>query len=113
MSTDLTQLLFFVAYNLQKVNFDYTPQWQRGNPSSYIDAVVFPRVLTNKAYQYRVVTGDKDLGIKPSYSVQPDGSQKVNLLEYNGGYGVADTTTIKIYVVDPSNGNQYLIAQWK
>ncbi|KAF8653575.1 hypothetical protein AX16_003885 [Volvariella volvacea WC 439] len=113
MSTDLTQILFFLAFNLQKVSFDYTPQWKRGSPSTFIDAVTFPKVLSDKAYEYRVVSGDKDLGVKAAYPVQADGSQKVNFLEYNEGKGIPDSTAIKVYVVDPSTGNQYLITKWK
>ena len=106
-------ILFYLASTIQKVNMDYTPQWGRGSPSSYIDNVTFPRVLTNKTYQYRVVKGDEDMGVRDSHPVTADGSQKVNLLEYNAGYGIPDTTPIKVFVVDPSNGNQYLIAKWK
>ena len=116
-SNDESALLFHLVASLKKVNFDYTPQWGRGNPSSYIDNVTFPRVLTNKVYKYRVVKGGsggpQDLGVRNAYSVGADGSQKVNFLEYNSGYGIADSTTIQVYVVDPDNGNQYLVAQWK
>lgn len=132
MSTDYTALQFELAYFIKKSCFDYTPQWVRGNPSSYIDSVTFPKVLADKEYTYRVQSGDRNLGersiilvacfkvaytkmgvgVKPSYSVAPDGSQKVNLLEYNKGYGIADSTRIEIYVIDPSTEEEYLIAQW-
>lgn len=107
-----TTLLQF-ASTVKKASFDYTPAWGRGNPSTYVDNVTFPKVLTDKVYKYRVVKGTTDLGIKDSYAVNADGSQKVNLLEYNQGYGIADTITIKIYIVDPDSNAQYLIAQWK
>ena len=110
---DISMILFYLASTIKQVNIDYTPQWGRGHPSSYIDNVTFPRVLTDKEYQYRVVKGDDDLGVRKSYSVAGDGSQKVNFLEYNSGYGIPDTTRIQVFVIDPSNGNQYLIAQWK
>ncbi|KAH6880633.1 hypothetical protein B0T10DRAFT_495056 [Thelonectria olida] len=102
-----------LASTYKKVSFDYTPQWGRGNPNTYVDNVTFPRVLTDKVYKYRIVKGSQDLGVRDSYAVASDGSQKVNFLEYNKGYGIADTTTIKIYIVDPDTNNQYLIAQWK
>jgi hypothetical protein len=105
-------LLFHLISEYQKIHVDYTPQWGRGSPRSYIDNVTFPQVLSDKDYKYRIVKGDEDLGVRKSYQVHSDGSQKVNFLEYNGGYGIADTTTIKVYVVDPDNGNQYLVAQW-
>ena len=106
-------ICFYLASSVKKVNFDYTPQWGRGSPSSFIDNVTFPRVLTDKGYKYRVVTGGEDLGVRDSYSVAPDGSQKVNFLEYNAGYGIADNNRIRVYVVDPDSGSQYLVAQWK
>ncbi|KAI0063119.1 immunomodulatory protein [Artomyces pyxidatus] len=119
MSADQTQIAFDktgvllqVAAAVGKVDVDYTPQWKRGNPSSYIDSITFKKVLTDKEYQYRVVKGNDDLGFQPSYKVQPDGSQTVNLLEYNRGYGIADTIRIQIWVRDPATGNQYKIAQW-
>lgn len=109
---DVSMILFYLASTVRKVNFDYTPQWGRGSPSSYIDNVTFPHVLTDKAYKYRVVKGGQDLGVRDSYAVASNGSQKVNFLEYNSGYGIPDSTTIQVYVIDPSTGNQYLIAQW-
>ncbi|KAH8820222.1 immunomodulatory protein FIP-Fve [Xylogone sp. PMI_703] len=106
-------LVLLSVSNLKKINVDYTPEWVRGKPNHYIDNVIFPRVLTDKKYKYRIVKGEEDLGVQDAYSVHEDGSQKVNFLEYNKGYGIDDTITIKVYVVDPDNGNQYLIAQWK
>ncbi|KAI0315152.1 fungal immunomodulatory protein [Amylostereum chailletii] len=107
-----TALQFTLAYSVKKTCFDYTPEWKRGSPSSFIDAIVFPKVLTDQSYTYRVRKGDTDLGVRRSYSVQADGSQKVNFLEYNEGYGIPDSTTIKVYVIDPETQNEYLIAQW-
>ncbi|KAI8970926.1 immunomodulatory protein FIP-Fve [Trametes punicea] len=96
--------IFFVLISSghPKANYDYSPQWGRGTPNTYID---------NK-YSYRVVKNDTDLGIRDPYEVQGDGSQKVNFLEYNKGYGIEETSRIRVYAVDPTNGNQYLVAQW-
>ncbi|KAI1793471.1 immunomodulatory protein 8 [Ganoderma leucocontextum] len=110
--SDNTAVIFRLAWEIKKLAFDYTPNWGRGNPSSYIDTVVFPQVLTDKEYTYRVVVSGKDLGVRPSYAVESDGSQKVNFLEYNAGYGIADTKTIQVYVIDPVTGNDFIIAQW-
>ena len=112
MSESTSAVLLALASTLQKVCFDYTPQWKRGTPNSYIDSVTFPKVLTDKNYSYRVVVDGNDLGTQAGYSVGADGSQVVNLLEFNKGYGVKDTSSIKIYVVDPDDGNQYLVASW-
>jgi hypothetical protein len=95
-----------------RINIDYTPRWGRGRPQNYIDNVVFPRVLRDKTYQYRLVKGDQDLGVRDAYAVAPDGSQRLNFLEWNSGYGIRDTTTIKVFAVDPDNGEEYLVAQW-
>ncbi|THH32530.1 hypothetical protein EUX98_g1665 [Antrodiella citrinella] len=90
----------------------HKPRWTRGNPPNYIDAVKFPRVLKDKPYQYRVVRGEDDLGIKPSYEIQTDDSQTVNLLEYNSGYGVSDRIPIQVFAVDPEDKGETLVAQW-
>ena len=111
--SDTSAVLLALASTIQKACFDYTPQWKRGNPNNFIDSVTFPKVLADKNYSYRVVVDGNDLGTKSVHSVADDGSQKVNLLDYNKGYGVKDTSSIKIYVVDPDNGNQYLVASWK
>ena len=107
-----TSVLLALAAQYQRIHFDYTPAWGRGTPSSYIDNVTFPHVLDDKEYQYRVVVGEKDLGLCKSYAVHADGSQKVNFLEYNAGRGIADSNTIQVYVVDPDDNNNYLIAQF-
>lgn len=112
---DCTTIKFFSLLCEQptiNVNVDYTPQWTRGRPSSYIDSVTFPRVFTDKRYTYRVRMGGKDLGVRDPYGVQSDGSQKVNFLEYNSGHGIADKTTICVSVIDPDTCNEYLIAKW-
>lgn len=70
---------------------------------------------SDKQYQYRVVKGDTDLGIKSTYPREANGSQRINLLEYNEGYGVRDTEPIKVYAVDPEEeeGNkEILVASW-
>lgn len=90
----------------------YKPTWTRGSPSVYIDSVTFPQVLTDKTYTYRVVNGGVDLGIKPPYEVQPDGSQTVNLLEYNQGYGVHESIPIQVFAVDPEDDGETLVADW-
>ncbi|KAI0640748.1 Fve family of fungal immunomodulatory protein [Trametes meyenii] len=99
-----SSILLHLASSLRK--------WTRGNPNTFIDSVTFPRVLTDKKYSYRVVKDDIDLGIRAGYEVNSDGSQKVNFLEYNSGRGIPQTSSILVYVVDPDNGNQYLVAQW-
>lgn len=90
----------------------HRPQWTRGSPSSFINSVTFPQVLTDKPYTYRVIKGDQDLGIRPSYEVQPGGSQTVNLLEYNEGYGVPERIPVKVLAVDPEDQGETLVAQW-
>ncbi|RDX48127.1 immunomodulatory protein FIP-Fve [Lentinus brumalis] len=110
---DQTGYIFALIEPVPVLSWDYTPNWGHGNPSSYIDNVTFKKVITLKDFEYRVVAGGKDLGVRAAYGVQSDGSQKVNFLEYNNGYGIADSQTIKVYTVDPDNGNQYLVAQWK
>ncbi len=107
-----TALIFKLAWDVKKLAFDYTPSWGRGTPSNFIDNLTFPKVLTDKAYTYRVAVSGRDLGVRPSYEVQGDGSQKINFLEYNSGYGIADTNTIQVYVVDPATGDDFIIAQW-
>ena len=73
------------------------PKWIRGNPRNYIDGLTIPEPPSDREYKYRVVKGDVDLGIKPTYNRDGDGSQRVNLLEYNRGYGISDRTPIKVY----------------
>lgn len=85
------------------------PKWQRGNPDVYIDSIIFPVVPSNKTYQYRVIKGSEDLGIQPTYTLNKDGSQTVNLLEYNGGYGIQETIPIQVIAVDPE-GHEVLVA---
>lgn len=97
---------------VKAISWDYNPNWVRGNPSSYIDNVIFSKVITLKTFKYRVVAGGSDLGVRNAYSVQSDGSQKINFLEFNAGRGIEDSKRIQVYAVDPDNGNQYLVAQW-
>ncbi|KAI0063118.1 Fve-domain-containing protein [Artomyces pyxidatus] len=110
---DTTALLFTLAVAVNRVDFDYTPQWKGNNPFTHIHSITFDRVLRDKVYQYRVVRGTQNLGIRAPPKVQSDGSQTVNLLDYNGGYGIPATLRIQIFVRDPATGNEYKIAQWK
>jgi hypothetical protein len=90
------------------------PKWKRGSPRNYIDVLTIPEPPSDREYQYRVVKGDVDLGIKPTYNRDRDGSQSVNLLEYNRGYGISDRTPIKVYAVgqDGEEKVETLVAQW-
>lgn len=91
------------------------PKWTRGNPRNYIDVLTIPEPPSDREYKYRVVKGDEDLGIKPTYNRDGDGSQRVNLLEYNRGYGISDRTPIKVYAVgqdDAENVEETIVAQW-
>lgn len=87
------------------------PRWTRGNPKSYINSLTIPKPPTDKPYSYRVMKGDEDLGIRPTYERDPDGSQRVNLLEYNRGYGIPDRIRIQVYAVDEV-GSTEMIAEW-
>ncbi|KAI0695342.1 immunomodulatory protein FIP-Fve [Cerioporus squamosus] len=109
--SDQTGYIFALIGQDKVLSWDYTPNWGHGSPSSYIDNVTFPQVITSKNFQYRVVAGGTDLGVRAAYAVQSSGSQKVNFLEYNAGHGIEGTKRIQVYVVDPDNGNQYLVAQ--
>jgi len=93
------------------------PSWKRGSPSTYIDELIIPVLPSDKQYQYRVpvVKGDTDLGIKSTYSREANGLQRINLLEYNKGYGVQDKFPIKVFAVDPDKeegSNEILVASW-
>lgn len=110
--SNVTELTFLLIATRPKISYDYTPNWVKDG--QYINSVTFPVVLNDKPYTYRVKAGDKDLGVQPSYKVQPDGSQKINFLEYHAGYGIdGNTNTVYVYVIDPETGNQYKIAQSK
>ncbi|KAF8143672.1 immunomodulatory protein FIP-Fve, partial [Mycena galopus ATCC 62051] len=87
------------------------PRWTRGNPKSYIDSLTIPKPPSDKGYSYRVMKGDEDLGIQPTYERDPDGSQRINLLEYNQGYGISDRIRIRVYAVDEM-GSTAMIAEW-
>ena len=111
---DTTMLCFCLAWALRKVDFDYTPNWirtERGG-GAYVDGVVFPRVLTDQPYAYRIVVGEEDFGALQGAPATMDGSQVVDFLAYNRGYGIDEALTIRVYAVAPDSGNQYLIAQW-
>ncbi|KAI0689138.1 immunomodulatory protein FIP-Fve, partial [Cytidiella melzeri] len=88
--------------------------WQRGRPPfyNYIDAVLLPDVPRDKAYTFRVQKGNIDLGTHPTYPPEDNGSQKVNFLEYNEGYGIRDDTSIGVYARDPETESEHLVAQW-
>jgi hypothetical protein len=113
MSDSAIIFSLLLSQSQKKIDIDYTPNWGRGSPSTYIDTLTFPKVLADKKYKYRVVKGSQDLGVRDGYGVGSSGSQKVNFLDYNAGRGIEDSSTIKVYAVDPDNGNQYLVAQWK
>lgn len=83
-----------------------------GGPGQfYLDEVTFPKVLKDKRYKYRVASGSTDLGIREPYDVQADGSQRINFLEYNQGYGIRDTNTVTVYLVDPETATEYKLTQ--
>lgn len=110
MSSPSSISLHLVA-TLRKVHFDYTPQWTRDAAQRDIIAVTFPCVLVDKRYSYRVVCEDSDLGIRSGAGAYAGGSETVNFLEYNHGRGISQTHRLRVYVVDPDSGNQYLVAQ--
>ncbi|TFK67614.1 kinase-like protein [Pluteus cervinus] len=87
------------------------PKWIRGNPPSYIDSVTLAHIPDHEGYGYRVAKGDTDLGIRPGYAPEPDGSQRVNLLEYNQGYGIADHIPIKVFAIDPKDSSEMMVAE--
>lgn len=89
------------------------PQWKYVNWGArhYVDGVTIPFVLIDKPYKYRVFSGRSDLGIRETYELNADGSQSINFLVYNKGYGIIDSTHIKVFVVDP-DGNEALVAYW-
>ena len=64
MSVNSTAITFALVWAEKKLSFDYTPNWVRGNPSSFVDNVVFPKVLTDKKYSYRVIVSGNDLGVR-------------------------------------------------
>ena len=110
--SDLTAFFFAIIGQQKVVDLDYTANWGRGNPSSYIDNVTFPKVLDTKSFKYRVIKGTTDLGVDAGFAVTSTGGNRVNFLQFNAGYGIPDTTPIKVYVVDPDTGNQWLVAEW-
>jgi len=111
---NISPFIFAIALAVIKgeINIDHTPNYTRGDPSSYIDKVTFPKVMTDQAYQYRVFVDSRDLGIMPGDVVGSDGSQEVNFVAYNQGYGIPDTANIIVTVIDPSTKQEYMIAQF-
>jgi hypothetical protein len=105
-------ILSYLTGSVKTINVDYTPQWERGRPSTFINTVTFPRVLNDKQYKYHLINGSQDLGIKHGYTVQSDGSQMVNFLEWNAGHGLSASQTIKVFVVDPDSNHEFLVCQW-
>ncbi|KIL58061.1 hypothetical protein M378DRAFT_87029 [Amanita muscaria Koide BX008] len=101
-------LAFLLVSQVKKIDFDYTPNYYRPT-SGYTDAVTFPKVLTDKAYEYKVVVDGVDKGTRRDFSVAPDGSQKVNFLAYNAGLGIPTGSSIQVYAVDPNTGIAYYI----
>ncbi|KAF9472457.1 hypothetical protein BDN70DRAFT_900529 [Pholiota conissans] len=91
----------------------FPPQWKyvSWGARHYVDEVTIPVVLIDKQYKYRILSGGSDLGIRDAYELSADGSQRINFLEYNKGYGIIDSMHIKVFVVDP-DGNEALVAYW-
>ncbi|EMD41189.1 lectin FIP-fve [Gelatoporia subvermispora B] len=87
--------------------------WKRGNPTDYVDHVTLPRVPADKIYQCRVMKSNLDLGIQPTHPLNEDGSQTINLTEYNKRYGIHDTQNIKVYVIDPADNTEKPVAKWE
>ncbi|MEV2911200.1 hypothetical protein ABNF65_21985 [Paenibacillus larvae] len=76
----------------------------------YINSVVFSS-FTDRSFikKYRVEIDGVNKGAKDKYPTDVvNKEQKVNLLEYNGGRGVRDTSSIKIYAIT-SSGNEHLV----
>ncbi|KAM6502964.1 Immunomodulatory protein FIP-Fve, partial [Amanita muscaria] len=77
--------------------------------SGHTDAVTFPKVLADRAYSYQVVIDGYDKGIRRDNPVAPDGSQKVNFLDYNDGFGIPNSSIAQVYVVDPDTRIAYYL----
>ncbi|OCH84171.1 kinase-like protein [Obba rivulosa] len=98
----------------------YPPQWTsrealnptKGEIITYVDSVTLLHVLADKPYQYRVVERNNDLGVRESSPLKTDGSQTINLHEYNGGRGIQHHP-IKVFVVDPVDRSETLLAERK
>ncbi|KIL63837.1 hypothetical protein M378DRAFT_79184 [Amanita muscaria Koide BX008] len=107
--TDTNEALaFLLVSQIKKIHFDYTPNYYRPMPG-FTDAVTFPKVLADKAYEYQVIVDGVSKGIRRDYSVAPDGSQKVNFLGYNEGHGILNSSNTQVYVVDPETNIAYYI----
>ena len=90
------------------------PQWEHvpWGSSMYVNSVTIPYVPSDKQYTYRVVKGQSDLGTKKTYERNPDGSQTINFLEYNSGYGIIDSTHVKVFATDSQSGREFLAVEW-
>ena len=75
--SDLTAFFFAIIGQQKVVDLDYTANWGRGNPSSYIDNVTFPKVLDTKSFKYRVIKGTTDLGVDAGFTVTSTGGNRV------------------------------------
>ncbi|KAF9472453.1 kinase-like protein [Pholiota conissans] len=90
------------------------PQWEHvpWGGSMYVNSTTFLFIPTDKQYTYRVVKGTSDLGVRKTYERNPDGSQTINFLEYNEGFGIIDSTHIKVFATDSGNGREFLAVEW-
>ncbi|KAF4582455.1 hypothetical protein EYR38_002580 [Pleurotus pulmonarius] len=86
------------------------PRWRHGDSKHSIESVMFPRNPTQKSYSFRVVKGKEDLGVRPS-PTSDDGTLMIDLVDYNGGQGIQESTSIRVFAVD-SEGNEELVATW-
>ncbi|EJD51339.1 hypothetical protein AURDEDRAFT_57009 [Auricularia subglabra TFB-10046 SS5] len=85
--------------------------WKRGDSNVHIDRLVIPQPPGGGTYLYRVLKDETDLGVRPTYLLEADGSQVVNLLEYNQGYGIHDSRRVRVFVGEEgSDGREILIA---
>ncbi|KAJ3557332.1 hypothetical protein NM688_g1529 [Phlebia brevispora] len=87
-------------------------EWYSGNPSMYVNGVILPVVPPHKKCTYHVFKGDTDLGVRTTYDLNADKSQKINFLEYNKGYGINEETHIRVFAIDPLTHRDTLVAEW-
>lgn len=90
------------------------PQWEHvaWGSSMYVNSTTIPFVPPDIQYAYRVVKGQSDLGVRKTYERNGDGSQTINFLEYNQGYGIVDSTHIKVFATDLGSGKEFLVVEW-
>lgn len=90
------------------------PQWEHvpWGGSMYVNSTTIPFVPADTQYTYRVVKGQSDLGTRKTYERNPDGSQTINFMEYNSGYGVIDSTHLKVFATDSKSGREFLAVEW-